>query len=127
MSRIIEILLYQLTPNSAQDFYTIMEEVSLPLHQANDIDVVWHGQSLHSPEGYGLIRAFANFARMQASLEAFYAGEGWVTGPRAAIISRIATATRLVIPLQEDAIMALRKQGHFYNPAWQIHPPTLHA
>ena len=108
MSRIVEILLYKLKPGTGGDFQAIMRDVSAPLHRRHGIDVVWHGPSMHDPDGYGLIRAFPDVAAMEATLAAFYAGDDWRQGPREAIVSRIDVATKLVMPLPAVVIEGLR-------------------
>lgn len=62
MSQIIEILLYKLKSGTGGEFFDIMQNLSVPLHKENGIDVIWHGQSMHDPDGYGLIRGFADMA-----------------------------------------------------------------
>lgn len=117
MSQIIEILLYKLKPGTGRAFYEIMQSISVPLHKRNGIDVVWHGQSMHDPDDYGLIRAFADMPALEAAQSALYASQAWRAGPREAIISRIVTATRIVIPMNADAVNGLRKQGYYAHSA----------
>lgn len=111
MSKIIEILLYQLKPGSGEEFFDLMSNVSVPLHEKWGIDVVWHGQSMHDPDGYGLIRCFSDIASMDAVQSAFYASDAWKSGPREAIISRIESASKIVTPMNSAAVNGLRKQG----------------
>jgi len=87
--------------------------VSVPLHQQWGIEVVWHGQSLHDPDSYGLIRGFADLATLEATQAALYASDDWRAGPREGILSRIETATKIVIPMNEAAIESLRRKGSF--------------
>lgn len=89
-----------------------MQNISVPLHRQNGIDVIWHGQSMHDPDGYGLIRGFADMNALDQAQAAFYASDAWKTGPREAIIARIETATKVVIPMNEDAVKGLREQGY---------------
>nr|WP_010393804.1 NIPSNAP family containing protein [Paracoccus sp. TRP] len=112
MPRLIEILLYKLKPGTGGEFFDIMHNISVPLHRQNGIDVIWHGQSMHDPDGYGLIRGFADMAELDEAQSAFYAGDAWKTGPREAIISRIETATKIIIPMNADAVRGLREQGY---------------
>lgn len=111
MSQVVEILLYKLKPGAGGDFLTIMRDVSLPLHRRHGIDVVWHGPSMHDPDGYGLIRAFPDMAAMEMNLAAFYASDDWRQGPRESIVSRIDAATKLVMTLQETVIEGLREHA----------------
>lgn len=112
MSQIIEILLYKLKSGTGGEFFDIMQNLSVPLHKENGIDVIWHGQSMHDPDGYGLIRGFADMADLDAAESAFYASDAWKVGPREAIIARIDTATKIVIPMNADAVQGLREQGY---------------
>lgn len=111
MTQIIEILLYKLKPGTGEEFFEVMQNVSVPLHQENGIDVIWHGQSMHDSDGYGLIRGFENMEEMEEAQSAFYASEAWKAGPREAIIACIETATKIVIPMNADAVKGLREQG----------------
>jgi hypothetical protein len=108
MAQVIEILLYTLKPGTGREFYEIMQDESVPLHKRNGIDVVWHGQSMHNADVYGLIRAFADVATLEAQLANFYASEAWRSGPRVAIIERIETTTKIVVPMNDGALEGLR-------------------
>ncbi|PIO97349.1 NIPSNAP family protein [Pleomorphomonas carboxyditropha] len=112
MPQLIEILLYKLKPGTGGDFFEIMQNVSVPLHRRNGIDVIWNGQSMHDPDAYGLIRGFADMAALEEEQSRFYASEAWKTGPREAIIARIETATKIIVPMNDDAVKGLRKQGY---------------
>ena len=111
MTMVIEILLYKLKPQTGDAFHALMRNVSVPLHHQHGLDVVWHGQSLHDRDGYGLVRAFADLPTLESTLAAFYASSAWRSGPREDIIDRIETSTRLVMPMQAAAIEAIRQQG----------------
>lgn len=113
MTRIIEILLYRLKPGTGSEFFSIMQDVSVPLHLKNGIDVVWHGQSLHDADGYGLIRAFPDMASLETMQSAFYGSDAWRSGPREGIVARIETATKIIVPMNTEAIEGLRRQGYF--------------
>ncbi len=116
-ARLVEILVYKLTPGSGAAFFTLMRDVSVPLHVRHGIDVIWHGQSLHDPDAYVLLRAFDDLASLDQAQAAFYASDDWRQGPRAAIIASIAEAQKVVIPMGEAAIAGLRADGFFKVPA----------
>lgn len=117
MSMIVEILLYKLRPGTGAEFFDIMHNVSVPLHEKSGIDVVWHGQSMHNPDEYGLIRCFPDIKSMEAAQSVFYASKAWKSGPREAIISRIENTSRIVLPMNSDAVSGLRKQEyHRFSP-----------
>ncbi|OLP57633.1 NIPSNAP family containing protein [Rhizobium rhizosphaerae] len=120
MDQIVEILTYRLTPGSGAAFFAIMQEVSVPLHLKHGIDVVWHGRSLHDADGYGLIRAFETMEALEAQQAAFYAGDDWRTGPREEIVSRIAGATKIVVPMNAAAIAGLRAQRCFSGSMGEV-------
>ncbi|XCW68116.1 NIPSNAP family protein [Kosakonia cowanii] len=104
----VEILQYTLRPGSAAAFHAIMQEISVPLHQRHGIDVVRFGNSLHDPDCYCLIRAFASPESMTAVLEAFYASDAWRSGPREAIVSSIETSLKTVMTLSAEGVEGLR-------------------
>ncbi len=112
MARIVEILIYTLKPETGLAFYEIMENISVPLHSKNDIDVMWHGQSLHSSDGYFLIRSFPDLATLQSAQNDFYGSVAWQTGPRDAIIDMIDQSLKVVVSMDEDAIEAIRENGY---------------
>ncbi len=87
-----------------------MQEVSVPLHQCHEIDVVSFGHSLHDPDSYYLIRAFASMESMDSVLAAFYASADWRDGPREAIVRSIDTALKTVIVLPRESVDGLRLQ-----------------
>lgn len=108
--KIIEILQYTLHKGTGAAFHRLMLEISVPLHQHHQIDVVSFGHSLHDPDSYYLIRAFASMESMESSLAAFYASADWRDGPREAIVRSIDTALKTVIALPRDSVDGLRLQ-----------------
>ncbi len=108
MPRTVEILLYTLKPGTGREFHAIMSELSVPLHEHAGMDVVAHGVSAHDADAYFLIRAYASLAHLETTQTDFYASDGWRNGPRAEIISRIASSQRSVVVMPDDAVDALR-------------------
>lgn len=108
MSRTVEILQYTLHSGSGDGFHRIMRDISVPLHQRHGIDVVRFGNSLHDPDCYCLIRAFASPESMATVLEAFYASDAWRSGPREAIVSSIETSLKTVMTLSPEGVEGLR-------------------
>ena len=106
--RTVEILQYTLRKGSGAAFHTIMREISVPLHQRHGIDVVSFGNSLHDPDCYYLIRAFASPESMATVLEAFYASADWRNGPREDIIGSIETSIKTIISLSPESVEGLR-------------------
>lgn len=108
MTRIVEILMYNLKPGSGLDFHRIMQETSVPLHLKAGMDVVSYGGSLHDGDSYHLIRSYESESHRLTSQDIFYASAAWRQGPRADIISRIEVSTMTVMSLTQDAIDAIR-------------------
>ncbi len=109
MIKVVEILQYRLKAGTGRAFFDLMRDVSVPLHRDHGIDVVWHGPSLHDPDCYGLIRAFADLETLDSALATFYAGADWRSGPREAILACIDVATKIVVPMTSEAIEGLRE------------------
>ena len=107
VNKIVEILQYTLHKNTGAAFHTIMQEISVPLHQRHGIDVVSFGNSLHDHDCYYLIRAFENAETMNAVLDAFYASSDWRSGPREDIIRCIETSIKTVINLPSISVDGL--------------------
>ncbi len=104
----VEILQYRLHEGTGAAFHTLMQEVSVPLHRRHGIDVVSFGYSLHNPDCYYLIRAFASSESMVAVLDAFYASTDWRNGPREEIIRSIETSLKTVMNLLPESVDGLR-------------------
>lgn len=109
--RTVEILQYTLHKGTGTAFHTIMQDISVPLHQRHGIDVVSFGNSLHDTDCYYLIRAFDSAEKMAAVLNAFYASDDWRSGPREDIIRSIETSIKTVINLPLESVEGLRLQS----------------
>jgi hypothetical protein len=109
MTRLVETLLYTLTPGSGAAFDRIMHETSVPLHRRHGLDVVAYGPSQDDPDAYVLIRAFESLDHLRRSQAAFYASPDWREGPRGAIVERIAASLRHVAELPIEGVEALRR------------------
>ncbi|WP_145576454.1 NIPSNAP family protein [Yersinia alsatica] len=107
--RVLEILQYTLKPGSGAEFHRIMREISIPLHAREGMDVVAYGSSLHDPDAYYLMRAFDSQEAMANAETRFYSSDGWLSGPRMAIIERIENSLKSVIPMPTATIDALRQ------------------
>lgn len=107
--RVLEILQYTLKSGSGAEFHRIMREISIPLHAREGMDVVAYGNSLHDPDAYYLMRAFDSLEAMDNAETRFYSSDGWLSGPRMAIIERIENSLKSVIPMPTATIDALRQ------------------
>lgn len=111
MNKIVEILLYTLKSRTGPEFHKIMNEVSVPLHRNNNIDVVSFGNSLHDPDGYYLVRAYDSLDHLNSSQQVFYESDAWRNGPRTNIVERISTSLKSVLELNHEAVEALRRSA----------------
>jgi hypothetical protein len=107
MRRVVEIRSYKLKPGTGGAFHALVSRQSVPLHEIAGIDVVTHGQSLHDPDAYYLIRSYESMDHLRSSQEAFYASAAWRQGPRQAIVELIESDTNAVMWLAAEAIDAL--------------------
>lgn len=110
MTKVVETLLYTLKPGTEREFHTIMQDISIPLHEKAGMDVVAYGPSLHQADAYLLIRAYRDLDQLTQSQADFYQSADWRSGPRAAIIERIATSLKAVTELPIAAVDALRQR-----------------
>lgn len=108
MKKTVEILQYTLRKGTGATFHSVMQEISVPLHQRHGIDVVSFGNSLHDPDSYYLIRAFDSAESMDTILDAFYASSDWRSGPREDIIRSIEISIRTVMNLPSVSVDGLR-------------------
>ncbi len=111
MSKFVEFRCYTLQPGAGAAFHRLVLEAALPLLARWGVDVVTAGPSLHDPDSYYLIRAFADLAVRQTSEDAFYGSTEWQQGPRAAILALIATYSEVVLELDDVTVAALRSSG----------------
>ena len=109
MTLFVEFRGYNLQPGTRAEFHRLMSEVSLPMLQRWDVDVVEFGPSLHDDTSYYLIRAYASLEERQRSQDAFYASAEWKEGPRKDILSRIESYTSAVIEMDETAVDVMRR------------------
>ena len=107
--RLIEIRSYQLKPDTRDEYDRLFREDVSPLLRQHGIDVVGFGGSLGDPNGYFLIRAFADVADRERREEAFYSSPEWRSGPREAVIGRLVVFTDAILELEDDVVEALRR------------------
>jgi hypothetical protein len=107
--RILEVRSYELRPGSRDEYDRLFREEAAPLLREHGIDVVAVGPSVGEPNGYFLMRAFADLADRQQREDAFYASPAWRLGPREPIIEKIVSYTDAVLELEEELVEALRR------------------
>lgn len=108
---VVETRSYRLMPGSRDHFHQLVSQQSLPLMLDWGMDILDFGPSLHDADGYFLIRAFDDLAKLEATQAAFYASPAWRNGPREAIVSLIASDSNVVMAMSHDRIEALRNRA----------------
>jgi NIPSNAP len=106
MKRILEIRTYRLKPHCRDHFLALFRGKAHPLLERWNVDVVAFGASLEE-DGAFLMRAFDSLEARRRDEDAFYSGDEWRDGPRAAILECIESYLDTVLELEEHAINAL--------------------
>ena len=109
ITRVVEIRTYRLLPGTRDEYDRLFREEALPLLRRFEVDVVAAGPSIDDPNGYYLIRAFADLADRERREDRFYSSPEWREGPREAVIDKIEVYTDAVIELDVATIEALRR------------------
>ena len=79
----------------------------MPLLRRFDVDVIGAGPSIDDPNGYFLIRSFADLDDRERREDRFYSSPEWRDGPRKAVIEKIEVYTDAVVELDEATIEGL--------------------
>ena len=108
-TRVVEIRTYRLLPGTRDEYDRLFREEALPLLRRFEVDVVAAGPSLDDPNGYYLIRSFADLADREQREDRFYASPDWREGPREAVIEKIEVYTDAVVDLDVATIEGLRR------------------
>ena len=111
MPQVLEIRTYTLHPGTATQFDRLFHEQALPLLQAAGTDVVAARPSLHDPDSYVLMRAYASLAERESSQDQFYGSAAWREGPRESILGCIAHYTSVVIEADAALLASLRRRS----------------
>lgn len=90
-----------------------MENVSAPLHNEADLEILAFGNSLHQEDAYFLIRVFDSLDQMTVSLSRFYGSDSWKNGPRSNVLDSIKTSSKAVMLLNEAAINILKADRNY--------------
>jgi hypothetical protein len=107
--RVVELRTYRLLPGTRAEYDRLFREEALPMLRRFEIDVVAAGASLDDPNGYFLIRSFADLAERDRLEDRFYASREWREGPREAVLEKIDTYLDAVVELDEATIDGLRR------------------
>lgn len=98
---VIEIRSYNLKPGTRNEFQKLFVDQALPLLTKWKVDVVAYGPSLHDENSFFLARSYTNLNHRQQSQDAFYGSEGWVKGPREAVLALVENYTTIVLPRKD--------------------------
>lgn len=107
--RLLEIRSYELKPGTRDEYDRLFREEAAPLLRRFEIDVVAVGPSMGDPNGYFLMRAFADLDDRARREGAFYSSPEWRDGPRQAVLDCIVTYTDAVVELPHEAVEGLRQ------------------
>ena len=108
-TRVVEIRTYRLLPGTRPEYDRLFLEEALPLLRRFEIDVVAAGPSIDDPDGYFLIRSFADLADRERREDRFYSSREWREGPREAVLEKIDVYTDAVVELDAATIEGLRR------------------
>ena len=108
-TRVVEIRTYRLLPGTRDEYDRLFLEEALPLLSRFGIDVVGAGPSIDDPDGYFLIRSFADLAEREEREDRFYSSPEWREGPREAVVEKIEVYTDAVVELDAATIEGLRR------------------
>ena len=115
MPELIEIRTYQLKCGTAAQFHALLHTQSLPFLRAAGTDVVAAQASLHDPNAYVLIRAYASLAERLKTQAEFYGSAAWLNGPRAAVMDCIDSYHTVVLAAEPSLIAGLRRPVHAHS------------
>ncbi len=109
MNRFVEIRGYSLEPGTRAEFHRLVLGESVPMLGRHGIDVVAFGPSRHDEGSYVLIRAFDGLEDRQRQEAAFYGSQEWRDGPRQQIEDCITSYTTVVLEMDPETIVGLRR------------------
>jgi hypothetical protein len=107
---VIEIRSYNLKPGSRNEFQKLFIDQALPLLKKWKVEVVAYGPSLHDENSFFLARAYSNLNHRQQSQDAFYGSEGWVKGPREAVLALVENYSTVVLPRKNFNINSIQTE-----------------
>ncbi len=94
---ITEIRIYKLRENTAEGFYKVFTEQSLPMMKRWDVIVLDYGFSLIDKDSFYLIRNYESVEQRKESQDAFYGSDEWINGPEKQIMDCIDTYNTSVV------------------------------
>ena len=115
---VVEFRAYRLKAGRAMEFDRLVREISVPMLQRWNFDIVAMGFSLLDHQTYYLVRAYASVADLERTEAEFYASDEWRNGPRLAILDCIDLYTSVILPADQRVLDGLR-QWSAEDQAWQ--------
>ncbi|HTL49626.1 MAG TPA: NIPSNAP family protein [Steroidobacteraceae bacterium] len=108
--RLLEVRTYRLKPGAGPELHDAFIRKGIPLVKQAGMDVVAFGFSAEDPNGYFLMRAFADLHDRKATEDAFYSSDAWRIGPRQSIIAHIDSYQDTLLWLSAEAVEQLRQE-----------------
>jgi hypothetical protein len=105
---ITEIRIYKLKENTAEIFYKIFTEQSLPMLNRWKVNIVDFGFSLIDKESFYLIRNYKSIEQRKINQNAFYGSEEWINGPEKELMSCIETYNTIIIEEEKIKIEKIK-------------------
>ena len=107
--RLLEVRTYRLRAGAGPLLHDAFIQKGIPLVKQSGMDVVAFGFSADDPDGYFLMRAFADLHDRKATEDAFYSSDAWRKGPRQSIIAHIDSYQDTLLWLSPEAIELMRR------------------
>jgi NIPSNAP protein len=104
---VVDLRIYKLKPGKRARFLDVFNHGALPMLGRHGIKVLGSGFSLHDPDVFFLIRAFASPDARAAALKGFYGSEEWKTKYDDEVLAMIDTYNVLVLDATDPAVAAL--------------------
>jgi len=108
--RLLEVRTYRLKAGAGPLLHEAFIRDGIPLVKQAGMDVVAFGFSADDPDGYFLLRAFADLHDRKATEGAFYSSDAWRKGPRQSIIAHIDSYQDTLLWLSPEAVEQLRTE-----------------
>jgi hypothetical protein len=110
MKHFVEIRSYNVKPGARDQLHQMVVELSIPMLERWNVDVVAFGPSPHDEDSYYLIRRYDSLAHREQSQEAFYGSDEWKLGPREPMLALIENYTSIILELDEATINGIRNK-----------------
>jgi hypothetical protein len=106
---VLDILCLHIKPGMIKAFDRAYRELSLPMLQRWNVEVIAFGPSLDEEDAYLVVRRYKSLADRKQSQDAFYGSDEWKLGPRKTILSLVEDYTSVAIPASDELIAGFRR------------------